>query len=445
MSHNPTTPRRTRPDLGKPTAGRRSRRDPRGATPEGPDALLAGISGWRPDPGPEEASELPVEPPGWFGFVVAGGAAALCGWVVVVALATAAWLTFPVGGYAAVVPVATQWWLAGHGASFVADGTRWTLVPFTLTALLVWLTRLIASAAVHRLTAAGVGPGGTAGRAGLFVGAYAAVTGTVGVLAGAPGQGWRGLAGGLVVAALALWWAQARTRERRGGAGIPRGVLAGVLTLVAVGAGTLAAGLVLHRGQLVVLTEDLGGGPAGMVAALFAQVLYLPTLVWWAACYTLGARIGLGDTSVVSLAETRLGLLPGWPVLAGVPTEGPGSSADLVWLAGGVVAGMVAATVALRASRWHRPDTASAVGGGVGLLTALTVTGLSLVTRGGLGTQRLAAMGAEPLDVLVLAGTTLTCGGLLAGLVIGLVRWGRWRRSHRPQGVPPDVDPAVAG
>ena len=450
MSQNRNTPPRTRPDLGRPTGRHRSRRDLHArTTEEEQEAVVEGVTGLRPRVPVVEEPYVAARRPGWAATVAAGGAAALAGWILLAAVASLAWLSAPVGSYPRVLGISTQLWLAGHGGGFVAEGTRWTLVPYGLTLLLGVLLAQVSTAVLRRLGDAGDGPAATGlVRSALLALSYAVAVGLTGLFAGGPGQAGRALGGALLLASVAAWWARARTVGRSRTVRWPawsvelgRALLVGLSVLVVVGAAALVTGLVVHRGSLVLLTEGLGGGVLGGLGAVIAQAAYVPTFVVWAVSYTLGAGFGLGDGSLVSPSETQLGLLPGWPVTAALPTPGPGSPLDLVWLAGGLVAGGWAAWVYLRRSSWTRPDTGMVFGGLVGVLLGLLVTLVGLLSRGDLGVARLTGLGPRPLELLVLGTVLTTAGGLVMGLVAGIVGWTGQRRGARASAATAATDP----
>ena len=430
MSQNRNSPPRTRPDLGGPTGHHRSRRDARARSTEGEqEAVVEGVTGLRPPIPSAEDPYVPPQGPRWGAAVAAGGAAALVGWVLLAALSTLAWLTAPVGSYGGVLKVSTQLWLAGHGGGLVAGGTRWTLVPYGLSVILGLLLAQVGVAVLRRLGEPEDSPQGTRLLRGTLMGlTYALVVAVTGLLAGGPAQAGRSLVGAAALALLAAWWSRSRVRLRNRlwwpapVVEVTRALAVGLAALVVVGAAALVTGLVVHRGELVVLTQGIGGGALGGLGVVLAQAAYVPTFIVWGMSYTLGAGFGLGDGSLVSPADTHVGLLPGWPISAALPAPGPGTTLDLVWLAGGILAGGLAAWVYLRRSPWTRPDTGMLVGGLVGVALGLLTTLVGVLARGDLGVARLAGLGPRPLELLVLGTVLTTAGGLVTGLTYGIVR-----------------------
>lgn len=441
MSQNRNTPRRTRPDLGRPGGVRRTPRDGRARTADQqPDDLVEGVTGVRPELPPAEVPLVTASRrPGWLWIIAAGGVPAAVGWVALAALASLAWLTAPVGTYGGVLGVSTQLWLAGHAGGLDIAGVRWTLVPYGISLLLIWLLALVSGEILRRWRDAEEPRGITLlTRGALVVLIYAVIVGGIGLAVGNPRQGTAAFGGAVAVGVLGVGWAGARTFGSGSGTWVPdgahrllRALAIGLLVLATAGTGALVTGLIAHWAQVVVLTGALGGGVAGGLGALVAQLAYLPTVIVWAASYTLGAGVDLGDGSLVSPSDTHLGLLPGWPLTAAVPPNGPGTVLGLAWLAGGVVAGGLAAWTFLRGGPRTRPDTSTAFGGGVGLLVGLVATGIGLLTRGDLGVSRLVGLGPRPLELLVLAVTLTTAGGLVTGLGVGTARWLAVRRAGR--------------
>ena len=61
----------------------------------------------------------------------------------------------------------------------------------------------------------------------------------------------------------------------------------------------------------------------------------------WCGSWALGAGIQLGLQTVISPAQTTVGLLPAIPVLGTVPPAGPMPRMALWWLASGALAALV--------------------------------------------------------------------------------------------------------
>ena len=168
------------------------------------------------------------------------------------------------------------------------------------------------------------------------------------------------------------------------------------------------------------------------------QLAYAPNAVVWAASYAIGPGFTLGNGSIVSPAATELGALPVIPLLTAVPDVGPGGVSHLWWLALGVAAGAVAATLVVLARPTARFDETTLVGGLSGVLAGAAFTGVAWLTSGDLGRDLLSGLGPELVPVLVMATSTMGLSGAICGLVLGL-----WRRPRPPR--PADRPSTVAG
>ena len=156
------------------------------------------------------------------------------------------------------------------------------------------------------------------------------------------------------------------------------------------------------------------------------QLAYAPNAIVWAASYAIGPGFTLGNGSIVSPAATELGALPAIPLLTAVPDVGPGGVSHLWWLALGVAAGAVAATLVVLARPTARFDETTLVGGLSGVLAGVAFTGVAWLTSGDLGSDLLSGLGPQLVPVLVMATSTMGLSGAICGLVLGL-----WRRRPR--------------
>jgi hypothetical protein len=147
-----------------------------------------------------------------------------------------------------------------------------------------------------------------------------------------------------------------------------------------------------------------------------------PNALIWAGSYALGAGFSVGTTSVVAPAGTEVGVLPGLPLFGVVPGNGAASTAQLWWLAAGVVAGALAAWIVVRRGPAARFDQTSLAGGLAGMLAGLVFVVLAWASGGDVGNLRLTAMGPRLLPLLVMAPTTMGLAGIVVGCGLGLLR-----------------------
>ncbi|MFT4166450.1 MAG: DUF6350 family protein [Microlunatus sp.] len=378
----------------------------------------------------------PTELPTLAWLTLAAGAgliSVLSGWVLVTGLVVAGWLAAEPGTLGQALSVGTQLWLLANGGGATLGSTSVTLVPWGVTGLVAWLVARTAGYAARQ------GPAGSP-----TVTPMVCIVATLGYLApllavallvGGP---WPALRSGmvmLVVVPVAAAWGCCHARQTWPTASwpawsraVPRAVLAALLLMFAGGAAVLAIGLAVNLDRVTALLTTLDAGIIGNVALLVGQLAYAPNAIVWAACYALGPGFTLGNGSLVSPAATELGALPSIPMLAAVPDVGPGGISHLWWLALGVVAGAVAATLVVLARPSARYDETALVGGLSGAVAGGAFALVAWATSGDLGSDLLSGVGPELVPVLVMATSTMGLSGALCGLVLGLWR----RRPKRP-------------
>ena len=386
-----------------------------------------------PQPAPTVADASTGPPIGWpLAAVACGLVTALASWVLCAGLAVVGWLAADPGTLAEALGVGTRLWLLANGVSASVGGLTVTLVPWGATAVVAYM---IARSAA--LTARQVRTDQLAGR--VTVSSVLVATYLVPVLAVAVWQGepWRDpLHWAAVILVLGLSAAvgagRALGRPLTDGwpgwaSDLPRAVLGAELVLLACGAALLVTSLIRHLDTVTALHSALDPGIAGSIALLLAQLALIPNALVWAASYAMGSGFAVGAGSVVTPAGTELGMLPGLPLLGALPGPGPGDPALLWWLASGVFAGAVAARIVVRSRPAARFDASSLVGGLAGVLAAGVFVGLGWAAGGDLGAVRLTDLGPRLWPLLVMGATTMGLAGLLAGVVLCLVRHFRAR------------------
>lgn len=384
----------------------------------------------------EEPEEEHVTMPWWVAAAGGGVAACAVGWLVVAAVVLVGWLADMVGPMSLPLEVATQFWFSVHGGWASLGAGSWTVVPLAPTLLQALVVSTVAGFAARQLPAGVPHRLSTAVRlASLVTVAYVLPLCAVTVLVGTPEQVARCLGGGTVLAgASALWGAvrglrvAAPTRLPTWARRLPAAAASGLGVMVLVGTGALVAAVVLRAEAVWSMTTTAAPEPAAAAVLVLAQLAYLPNLVLWAVGYVLGAGFTVGTGSLVSPMVTELGLLPGFPVLAALPSEGVGDWGRALWLLSGVVAGAVAAFVLLGRRPPARVDVSSLAGGLAGVAAGLLVTVAAATSRGSLGTGRLVDLGPRMPELAVMAVTVMGLAGLVAGLVACLL--GRVRGQH---------------
>lgn len=394
---------------------------------------------------------------------------------------------YPDSGPAGAFHVATGLWLLAHGAELVrADTvgghpTPVAMVPLLLVALPVWLVHRAARDSAQTdgkasgghsaigafcavsagyllvvLAAAAYAQDGAlpADRASIAFPVTAVVTGSA--AAGAWAARGRPLTPLLVWAPLRLQEAAARSRFRSGAGAALRSAAAGVLMLLGAGALLVAVALVWHAGTVRESFLGLSGDWAGRISVLLLAAALVPNAAMWGAAYGLGPGFALGTASTAApLAFTGPPALPDFPLLAAVPSHGPGTAVNWAAAAVPVVAALtVARFVAhgaapargMREEAWSQGRTALvAVLAALGCGTGAAV--LAAASGGALGTGALAEFG----PVWWLVGPAALAWTAVIGVPVALLlrawrlrenRWGwRWDAA-RVEPLEPAQEPA---
>jgi hypothetical protein len=237
--------------------------------------------------------------------------------------------------------------------------------------------------------------------------------GAVAVAAVAAGWGI-GRESGLVDAALGRLPSQVRP--------MLRGVLAGLLTAMALCTVVVVVALVSDAGGYASLSRSLGGAGAGALGLLGLALLLLPN----AAAAVLGLAAGpgffVGSGTLVSVHGVTLGSVPALPLLAALPDTQAVPLIAFVSQAIPVLAGLVAGSTV---GRWFTGrDGGSVVAGLTGLLSGAllgAVSGVVVWTAGGsLGDGGLAQVGAPAFATAVAVAAQ---SGIAAALAAAVARW----------------------
>ncbi|MCT2542189.1 DUF6350 family protein [Streptomyces atratus] len=408
-----------------------------------------------------------------------GAVAAGLGVGSIAVLVLALWISSPTSDSSpgGALRAAAGLWLLAHGAELIRADTLSGvpapvgLVPLLLAVVPVWLVHRAARDALVPEegrpvpTAAGAFAMVVSGY--LLVGAAVAYYGRGGplsvhppsllfpaapVVAGAAAAGVWTAAGRPVGppppwAPVSLHEALARGRFRERAGTVCRTAAAGVAVLLGGGALLVAVALMWHAHPAQESFGRLAGDWAGRVSVFLLALVLVPNAAVWGAAYGLGPGFALGTASTVTpLAFSGRPALPGFPLLAAMPAEGPGtvlnwSAAAVPVAAGATVAWFTvrraAPPGAAREDAWSPRETAlaaalAAVGCGAG--TAV----LAAAAGGPLGTRALAEFG----PVWWLTGAAALAWTALLG-VPGALLLRAWRL--REPGVSTDEGGEAAG
>ncbi len=419
--------------------------------------------------------------PALAGCLLGGAVAAGLGLGAYAVVVMALWIgsPYPDSGPGGATGTAAGLWLLGHGVGLTRTDTLTGtpaplgLTPLLLAALPFWLVRRAAREAAEPETPEApeipgrtVVWGVTTGYA--AVGALVALHATGGELRPALREAaWHLPLLALVAALAGLRSVRGRSADApspvgadgrfggvraafggRRGAAACRAGLAAALVLAGGGAVLVGASLVLGwepaRASYLMLTDVW----SGRLAVLLLALALLPNAVIWGAAYALGAGFQVGaGTLVTPLAATSGPDLPPFPLLAALPTDGPGTpltcAVAAIPVAAGVTAGWFTGRAATPAARPDAPDgaarpaeeapwSASATAGAAALaaLVAGLVCAVAARAAGGpLGVARLAELG----PVWWAAGGAAGAWTLLLGVPTALAVRAWRRRAHRPR------------
>ncbi len=379
---------------------------------------------------------------------------AAAGWLLVAGFCVLGWISVPQIRLPVVLELGTQGWLLAHGISVALPGARLSIMPLGLTLLIVAAgLGAIQQAVVHSHPPQDGQIGVRVARMGLTFGLTYFV-----LLGGARGWtegdrvGAASLLGavvvlfglGLLASARAYGWRPAWLPVWARAVGLSIG--AALAVLVAGGAAVLATALILGSDRVTMIHDALQPGNLGGVMLLLGQLAWLPNFVLWCGSWAAGAGVQLGIGTVVSPAQSQVGMLPSIPVLGAVPPAGPMPQAGMAWLACSVAAGVVAAYVLLRCLRRDLPAQTgrlrliqlSILGALTGMVSGLAFTLLQLPASGDLGSVRLVDVGARVGTLAIMAPSTMGLAGMVTAAIMG---WLEARRAARqPAAAPAEAD-----
>jgi hypothetical protein len=219
---------------------------------------------------------------------------------------------------------------------------------------------------------------------------------------------------GLVLArsdALPAWTRWSEDARAIVGTALRGGAAAAAAVLTAAALAVVAL-LLANYAQIITLYENLHSGALGGLALTIAQIMFLPNLVIWAACWLIGPGFSIGAGSTVSPLSTTLGPIPSVPVFGALP------QGDLTFafvgllvpvLAGFLVGALLSGPLAARIRSAGRGTWILGAGLGTGVVGGAILGLLAWASAGAIGPGRLQQAGPDPLLV-----------GLLAALELGI-------------------------
>jgi hypothetical protein len=338
----------------------------------------------------------------------------------------------PVGGQSvgdSIVLAGRLWLLAQGGELQIASGPL-VLAPLLLTLGLAWGLAQ-AGRGVARLRPP-VGRGEAARAGGAIVGVHVLLTLVLALAVDGPEARvglLRTLVGATVLAVIAAGWGVSRESgllddvlDRGPVRAVLRGVLAGLLTAVALCTSVVAVALVADAAGYAALSGSLGGAGAGAVGLVGLGLVLLPN----AAAAVLGLAAGPGFTvgsgTLVSVHGVTLDAVPALPMLAALPDT---QAVPLIAFVSQVIPAVAGLVAGATVGRWLRDDAGgSVVAGLTGVLTGGLLgvaAGLLVWLAGGsLGDGALADVGAPPIATGIAIAAQ---SGIVAAVAAAVTRW----------------------
>jgi hypothetical protein len=330
------------------------------------------------------------------------------------------------------IALAGRLWLLAQGGELSLGSGPLVLAPLLLTLAIAWgLSQ--AGRGIVRLAQVS-GPRASVYATGVVVLVHVLIVVLLAVTLDTADVGvvlLRTTAGAVVVAAVAAGWGIGRESGLVDAAlgRLPsqvrpmlRGVLAGLLTAMALCTVVVVVALVSDAGGYASLSRSLGGAGAGALGLLGIALLLLPN----AAAAVLGLAAGpgffVGSGTLVSVHGVTLGAVPALPLLAALPDTQAVPLIAFVSQAIPALAGLVAGSTVGRGSTAR--DGGSVVAGLTGLLSGAllgAVSGVVVWTAGGsLGDGGLAQVGAPAFATAVAVAAQ---SGIAAALAAAVARW----------------------
>lgn len=215
----------------------------------------------------------------------------------------------------------------------------------------------------------------------------------IGLLAGAVRHAWTEGDGGVVDRVHDLvdgWddWAPVPVEAVRGAA---------IVAVSLTGAAAIGVTVMtfLRGGEVIALFEAARVDVLGAAMLTLGHLLYLPTLLIWAASWLAGPGFALGTGTSVSPAGTELGVVPGIPVLGLVPENS--SIWMLVCVLVPIGCGALAGWMVRSRLVWERTGEAlgprAAIAGGIAAISAGLAALAGVLASGSVGPGRLAETG----------------------------------------------------
>jgi hypothetical protein len=335
----------------------------------------------------------------------------------------------PVAGSAA---LAGRLWLLAQGGRLDLASGPLVLAPLLLTLGIAWgLAR--AGRWVVRASEL-TGARAAAGSIAVAVAVHLALTVVLALVLTSPGVGvalLRTTLGALLLGLGAVGWGVTRESglldaglDRLPGATRPmlRGVLAGLLTAMALCTVIVAVAVASDARGYAAVSGSLGGAGAGAVGLLGLGLLLLPN----AAAAVLGLAAGpgfqVGTGTLVSVHGVTLSPVPALPLLAALPDT---QAVPLLAFVSQVVPALAGLVAGMTVGHWLTDEdggslVAGLTGIGAGVVLGVGSGVLTWLAGGSLGDGALSLVGAPPVPTAIAIAAQ---SGIAAALAAMVTRW----------------------
>jgi hypothetical protein len=336
----------------------------------------------------------------------------------------------PLSGSAA---LAVRLWLLAQGGRLDLASGPIVLAPLLLTLGIAWGLARAGRGVVraHDVTGGRAAALGTA----IAVAVHVALTVllALAVTSSSAGVGLlRTVLGALVLGVVALGWGVARESglldaalDRFPGATRPmlRGVLAGLLTALALCTVIVAIAVAADAHGYAAVSRSLGGAGAGAVGLLGLGVLLLPN----AAAAVLGLSAGpgflVGTGTLVSVHGVTLSPVPALPLLAALPDT---QAVPLLAFVSQVIPALAGVVAGITVGRWLTDEDGGSLVAGLTGIVAGGVLGLAggvlvVIAGGSLGDGAMSQVGAPAVATAVALAAQSAITAALAAMIT------RWR------------------
>ncbi|MCC9175330.1 cell division protein PerM [Arthrobacter sp. zg-Y179] len=209
------------------------------------------------------------------------------------------------------------------------------------------------------------------------------------------------------------WIARTSQHSRWAGSYMWAALRAGAVgTLAALGLSSvlLVAALAMNWAEIASVYERLDAGALGGAVLTVVELGLMPNFVVWTLGWASGTGFSLGTGSMISPLETTVGPLPALPVLAALPVGSMeyGYAALLIPVMAGILAGWWFLregenhfdewlSIKIRARWFTAPVSTLVLGVIVGLVSGLLAAGAAWLALGSLGIGRFVSLGPDPV------------------------------------------------